>query len=181
LLVSLDGLIQLPTLHYTLSTAGLSGVNAPFDTLVFSSAPFAGVNIEARHLSTVTVSSYTDTSVLSSLSANWESTYLQVQDSTTDLIVDGGTLSVDKSTGYVGIGITNPSAKLHVVGSAIISGGNLGFGTTDQFGGGDQVIGIANAATVPVSNPTGGGVLYVENGALKYRGSSGTLTMIASA
>jgi hypothetical protein len=60
-------------------------------------------------------------------------------------------------------------------------GGNVGIGTTDQFGGGVKVIGIANATTIPSSNPSGGGVLYVENGALKYRGSSGTVTTIANA
>jgi hypothetical protein len=59
--------------------------------------------------------------------------------------------------------------------------GSLGFGTTNQFGSGGRVIGIANATTVPTTNPTGGGVLYVEGGALKYRGSSGTVTTIANA
>jgi hypothetical protein len=39
---------------------------------------------------------------------------------------------------------------------------------------------MANA-TAPGSNPTGGGFLYVESGALKYRGSSGTVTTIANA
>lgn len=39
---------------------------------------------------------------------------------------------------------------------------------------------IANC-TAPTANPTGGGVLYVEAGALKYRGSSGTVTTIAAA
>jgi hypothetical protein len=63
----------------------------------------------------------------------------------------------------------------------ITSTGNVGIGTTDQFGGGVKVVGIANATTVPASNPTGGGVLYVEGGALKYRGSSGTVTTIANA
>lgn len=59
--------------------------------------------------------------------------------------------------------------------------GNLGFGTTDQFGGGAQVIGIQNATTVPTTNPTGGGILYAEAGALKWRGSAGTITTIALA
>jgi hypothetical protein len=40
---------------------------------------------------------------------------------------------------------------------------------------------MANAGTVPSSNPSGGGVLYVESGALKYRGSSGTVTTLANA
>jgi hypothetical protein len=61
------------------------------------------------------------------------------------------------------------------------TGGSVGIGTADQFGGGAGVIGIANAATGPSSNPSGGGVLYVQNGALKYRGSSGTVTTIAAA
>jgi hypothetical protein len=63
----------------------------------------------------------------------------------------------------------------------ITSTGNVGIGTTAQFGSGAKVIGIANATTVPTTNPTGGGVLYVEGGALKYRGSSGTVTTIANA
>lgn len=55
---------------------------------------------------------------------------------------------------------------------------NLGVNTTD-FGSGDHVIGIANATTAPTGTPSGGGVLYVESGALKYKGSSGTVTTIA--
>lgn len=39
---------------------------------------------------------------------------------------------------------------------------------------------IDNAAA-PGSNPSGGGYLFVEGGALKYRGSSGTVTVIAPA
>lgn len=59
--------------------------------------------------------------------------------------------------------------------------GNVGIGTPTQFGSGARVIGIANATVVPTTNPSGGGVLYVEAGALKYRGSSGTVTTIANA
>jgi len=70
-------------------------------------------------------------------------------------------------------------------GSTYISSGgngNIGlFTTSGSFGFGAKVIFIANAGTVPSSNPTGGGILYVEGGALKYRGSSGTITTIAPA
>jgi hypothetical protein len=52
---------------------------------------------------------------------------------------------------------------------------------TKSYGGGVGVIYVANASTAPTTNPTGGGVLYVEAGALKYRGSSGTVTTIANA
>ena len=58
-----------------------------------------------------------------------------------------------------------------------ISPSNFGFNGV-SFGSGTGVIFIANA-TAPSSNPTGGGILYVEAGALKYRGSSGTVTTLA--
>lgn len=64
---------------------------------------------------------------------------------------------------------------------ARISGtGDFALGTT-SLGSGVKVIGIANCTTVPSTNPAAGGVLYVEGGALKYRGSSGTVTTIAVA
>jgi hypothetical protein len=58
---------------------------------------------------------------------------------------------------------------------------NTQFGNSASFGGGQLVIGINNATTVPTSNPTGGGVLYEEAGALKHRGSGGLVTTIAGA
>lgn len=59
--------------------------------------------------------------------------------------------------------------------------GNLGIGTDSQFGSGTKVLALSNASVVPSTNPSGGGVLYVQSGALKYRGSSGTVTTIAAA
>lgn len=50
-----------------------------------------------------------------------------------------------------------------------------------SYGGGSGVLFMGNATTVPTTNPTAGGILYVEAGALKYRGSSGTVTTIANA
>jgi hypothetical protein len=61
------------------------------------------------------------------------------------------------------------------------AGGNIGFRTASQFGAGQGVIAIANAAVAPSVNPAGAGILYVEGGALKYRGSNGTVTVIARA
>lgn len=51
---------------------------------------------------------------------------------------------------------------------------NMGL-RTSEFGNGQRIFAMANAQTVPSSNPTGGGVLYVEGGALKYRGAGGTV------
>lgn len=58
---------------------------------------------------------------------------------------------------------------------------NFAFGSLGSFGGGVRVLFLANATTLPTSNPTGGGLLYVDSGALKYRGSSGTVTTLAPA
>ena len=68
-----------------------------------------------------------------------------------------------------------------VVFQRLASGGNLGVRTKDQFGAGEGVIAIANASAAPSVNPAGGGILYVEDGALKYRGSNGTVSVIALA
>jgi hypothetical protein len=46
---------------------------------------------------------------------------------------------------------------------------------------GNAVWFIKNVGGAPGSNPSGGGYLFVEAGALKYRGSSGTVTTIAAA
>jgi hypothetical protein len=54
--------------------------------------------------------------------------------------------------------------------------------TSSDFGGANGVvISMKNVTAAPTTNPTGGGILYVEAGALKYRGSSGTVTTIAPA
>lgn len=55
------------------------------------------------------------------------------------------------------------------------------FTASGSFGSGSGVVFVANRATAPTTNPTGGGILYVESGALKFRGSSGTVTTIANA
>lgn len=47
-------------------------------------------------------------------------------------------------------------------------------------GAGAQCVFLSNSAA-PSSNPSGGGYLYVEAGALKYRGSGGSVTPIAPA
>lgn len=49
------------------------------------------------------------------------------------------------------------------------------------YGGGVGVLRISDTSTVPSSDPTGGGLLYVQSGSLKYRGSSGTVTVLAAA
>jgi hypothetical protein len=58
--------------------------------------------------------------------------------------------------------------------------GNVGVGVSTFGTSAANVLGLANA-TAPSTSPAGMGQLYVESGALKFRGSSGTITTIAAA
>ena len=58
--------------------------------------------------------------------------------------------------------------------------GNVGVGVSTFGTSAAKVLGLANA-TAPSTSPAGMGQLYVESGALKFRGSSGTVTTIAAA
>jgi hypothetical protein len=62
----------------------------------------------------------------------------------------------------------------------IDNSGNVGVGVTTFGTSAAKVLGLANA-TAPTTSPAGMGQLYVESGALKFRGSSGTITTIAAA
>jgi hypothetical protein len=60
--------------------------------------------------------------------------------------------------------------------------GAVAIGAAGSWGSGTgAVIFVANTTLAPAANPVGGGVLYVEAGVLKYRGSGGTITTIANA
>jgi hypothetical protein len=68
------------------------------------------------------------------------------------------------------------------------AGGNVGIGFPKardykNFAGGQGVIVIANASVAPspAEKFANAGILFVENGALKYMGSNGTVTEIAPA
>jgi hypothetical protein len=62
----------------------------------------------------------------------------------------------------------------------IDASGNLLVGVAAAGTSAAKVLGLANA-TAPSTSPAGMGQLYVESGALKFRGSSGTITTIAAA
>ena len=76
---------------------------------------------------------------------------------------------------------TNSAFETILVVQRLAAGGNIGFRTGSQFGAARGVIAIANAVLAPSVNPRDGGILFVEDGALKYRGSEGTVTVIAPA
>ena len=62
----------------------------------------------------------------------------------------------------------------------IDTSGNVGIGVSTFGTSAAKVLGLANA-TAPSTSPAGMGQLYVESGALKYRGSSGTITTLGAA
>ena len=96
---------------------------------------------------------------------------------------DNGGVSEKTLTLIYGTGaVATISAYQQGVGNRDIQFGcnNLGLNGMSA-GGGASVVFVANAGAVPSSNPVGGGILYVQAGALKYRGSSGTVTTIAAA
>lgn len=64
---------------------------------------------------------------------------------------------------------------------AISSTEHFGIIRANVAGNSGLMLYMRNLTTAPTSNPSTGGFLYVESGALKYRGSSGTVTTIAAA
>lgn len=80
--------------------------------------------------------------------------------------------------GTVRLGNGNAGSVTDLV--TVNSSGNVGIGGT-SFASGTLVMFIANRTAAPSGTPSGGGVLYVESGALKYKGSSGTVTTLANA
>jgi hypothetical protein len=108
-------------------------------------------------------------------------------DTTPGIVTRGRTAGTNQqewrrpSDGAVRTRVSN-AAQLITLEVAFLAGPAVQIGSTStQVGGGSGVLGIANAVTVPTTNPTGGGVLYAEAGALKWRGSSGTVTVLAPA
>jgi hypothetical protein len=84
--------------------------------------------------------------------------------------------------GGLHIGGNGPNIFATQAGTVLVmdNDGNLGIGPALEVGGGGAgVVAIAEAQQPPVCNPSSGGILYVEDGALKYRGPAGTVTILA--
>ncbi len=92
---------------------------------------------------------------------------------------------VSCTSGTLHVGTTTANAIIFVVNQTEVgrfsnSSGNFGVGATTFGASAAKVLGLGNA-TAPTTSPAAMGQLYVESGALKYRGSSGTVTTIAVA
>jgi hypothetical protein len=97
------------------------------------------------------------------------------------LIATNGSTDVQLVSGRNGTGTYLPLSfyTSGVQKMQLDASGNLGLGMT-SFGSGVGVLGLVNA-TAPSGNPVGGGIVYVDTGALKYRGTSGAAATIVNA
>ena len=93
----------------------------------------------------------------------------------TEIVVNSGSLYIDQKESQPIIFLVGGPECMR-----LDSSGNLLLKTTSIGTSAVGVIGLGNA-TAPTTSPAGMGQLYVEGGALKYRGSSGTVTTIANA
>lgn len=116
--------------------------------------------------------------------------------------VDRAYMSADSSDNAIfalhSAGATNPTSLLLRDGELVLGFEGLGFNTlrprvmvttegvavtgntTPDFAGSVLGIFIAEALTVPSGTPSGGGVLFVESGSLKFRTSGGNTRTVAS-
>jgi len=93
-----------------------------------------------------------------------------------------GGLVFEGSTDNISIGSAPGATVVHMATAG--GGANVGLipnSVSPAFNGAQGIIYIGNRTTLPSSNPSAGGYLYVDGGALKYRGSSGTITTVAAA
>lgn len=123
---------------------------------------------------------------------SWSNTLLAGGGSSIGIQVDSGATNTVLLPGYMSSDVTT---KVSDAGTDTLQWANHGSqpfvffpGTVGvngaggtQMAGGVGVAAFKNAETVPSGTPTGGGVLYVEGGALKYRGSSNTVTTLGVA
>jgi hypothetical protein len=98
--------------------------------------------------------------------------------------VSGGVASstlIGNNAGQAQIWALGPDTSTRGTFAFVLGASNLTSSYTAFSVDASANIEIRNTLSAPTTNPTGGGVLYVEAGALKYRGSSGTVTTIANA
>jgi hypothetical protein len=103
-----------------------------------------------------------------------------------DITWGTGAAARDTTLYRQGVGILKTDGEFQAAGlltalAGATLAGTVRLGAGANLGGGVNVVGIGNATTVPTTNPASGGVVYVEAGALKYRGSAGTVTTLAIA
>jgi hypothetical protein len=103
-----------------------------------------------------------------------------------DLYDDGALMFWDGVGGIDPLGAIGPATSTPLpaaASGALKFTSALGIGPTapDLGGGAGAMLFLAECTAPPAVDPTGGGILYVQGGALNYRGPAGTVTVIAPA
>lgn len=179
------GVTGATTLSSTLAVTGhctLEGVTSTGATgtgnIVFSASPtFTGTVLGATGQFSAQLSVKSDSNSFRII--NSVNTTVGIIGTENAYIGSGG------NTGDFAVGSNGGSLLLHANNNtpAMTLDGNskgVGFGTALFGSSAANVLAIANG-TPPASSPSGVGQLYVESGALKYRGSSGTVTTLGPA
>ena len=161
------------TLGMTLNATGLGVGDSPLYKLyVATSGRAAGANYSTSAMEASTVAyirgAENDLSKASTLLLN------QFNGAAA---ISAGYIATNRS--FLAFGVNNGSSASVVESLRLDYLGNLLVGLTAAGAAASKTIQIANG-TAPTGNVTGG-QLYVEAGALKFRGSSGTVTTIAAA
>jgi len=163
----------------TLNSLVVTGTLTATGNLVLSAATTANTSLATNNTTgTITIGG-TGQSGLIIIGQSTAAHTLNIDSAAT---VSGATKTITLGTGGLSGSTTTITLGTNTTGatSTTTIQGNTGF-NGGSFGTGSGVVFIANAVTVPSTNPAAGGLLYVEAGALKYRGSSGTVTTIAAA
>lgn len=192
----LEGAVDITTGNLTLSSGGISVTGG-------SSVFNAGVSITSGGIAAIGASSVTGTldvtstlslgSTVASAGSVRASTAFSIKARNNGNTADV-TLIESNSSDNVRVGDSTNTAEVQVfpltsirlgIGATsrfFINTNGLSLGTAGaSFGGGVVVNFLANATTNPTSNPTGGGILYADGGAGKWRGSGGTTTTFGPA
>jgi hypothetical protein len=158
------------------STVEAMRINSSGYVGIGTSAPGAKLDISGDIATTV--NSYISSNVFYDYSAaNWKykangvASIIKLAETTGGLVVN---TFINNNSGYGTV--ATPIERFRIDATT----GNIGIGTASFGTNAAKVLGLVNA-TAPTTSPAGMGQLYVENGALKYRGSSGTVTTIANA
>jgi len=108
---------------------------------------------------------------------------LKINGATSEILMATGserTISASGISGSTALTFKRWNGSSYVSDVVMDGSGNVGVGVSAFGTSAAKVLGLANA-TAPSTSPAGMGQLYVESGALKFRGSSGTITTIAAA